>query len=301
MLTTKNGGKKNILISSELITIQEKQFIIASAIDITDRKRAEEALREREQKLNTILNLLPVGVSILDQDRKVVYSNDTLGKILGTTKEGLLRGDYRSRKYLRADGSEKNTEEFASTRAFTERTELHDIVIGVVKEDGHTVWTSVSAAPVDFPDWKVVLVTVDLTERKQAEETLRLSEQKYEALFEKAAVPTALTKMPEGVFADVNEAFQTRFGYSREEIIGKTSVEIGMARSDERSQSYINLEKYGTLRDNEKHLFTKAREARIGIVNINKTLINGQEYFISTIHDVTERKQAEESLRQRTE
>lgn len=406
--------------------------IVGVSRNITERKRAEDALREREQKLNTLLNLLPVGVSILDQERKLVYANDALGKILDTTQAGLVRGDYHRRKYLRADGSEKPAEEFASTRAFAERTELHDQVTGVVKEDGQIVWTSVSAIPVDFPDWKVILVTADITERrraeeqlreseeflrlayeaanlgiwkndlqtgsvefderarlqygfetsqttlaevtnrihpedvarlgaeiaaatapasdgkfsteyrvihpdgsvhwlaigvrvtfagegagrqavmgygtsleiterKQADEALRQSEQKYSALFEKAAVPMALTKMPAGVFADVNEAFRASFGYSREELLEKTSVEIGMVRPAERAQSYFNLEKYGALQNSEKHLFTKAGEARIGAVNINKVLINGQSYAITTIHDVTERKNAEETLRQRTE
>jgi PAS domain S-box-containing protein len=431
-LFTKNGGERSVVANTTPVKISGETYAITTMQDITDRKQAEEALREREQKLNTILNLLPVGISILDQDRNVVYSNDALGKILGTTNEGLLQGAYRSRKYLRANGSEKPAEEFASSRAFTERIELHDIVTGVVKEDGQTIWTNVSAAPVDFPDWKVILVTaditermraeeelhqseeflrlayeaadlgiwkndlqtgsvefderarlhygfdtlyttisevtsrvhpedlarlgaeiatatdptgsgkfateyrvihpdgsvhwlaigvqvafkgegeqrhpvmgygtsLDITERKQAEAALRQSEQKYSALFEKAAVPAALTKMPEGVFADVNEAFQTSFGYSREELLGKTSVEVGMARADERAQSYLNLEKYGVLRNNEKHLFTKSGETRIGAVNINRVMLNGQAYVITTIHDVTERKRAEETLRQRTE
>lgn len=152
------------------------------AHDITQRKQAENVLREREQKLNAILNLLPVGVSILDQDRKVAYSNDALGKILGTTKEGLSRGEYRNRKYLRADGSEKPAEEFASSRVFTEKTALHNIITGIVKEDTQTVWTSVSAVPVDFQDWKVILVTSDITERIQAEHEIQRQIQRQKGL-----------------------------------------------------------------------------------------------------------------------
>jgi PAS domain S-box-containing protein len=301
---TKQGDWKWILSLGSIVEYDAEGKplrLMGTHTDINERKQAEEALRERESKLSTLLGLLPVGVSILDQNRNVTYANDALGKILETTQEGLSRGAYRNRKYLRADGSERPAEEFASARVFTEKIEVHDIITGIVKEDAQTVWTSVSAVPVDFPDWKVVLVTSDITERKWMEDTLRQSEEKYAALFRKAAVPAALTKMPEGVFADVNEAFQTVFGYLREEVIGKNSIEIGMAHPKERAETFIELEQYGQLIGNEKHLFTKTGEPRIGVININKVKIDGQDYVITTIHDVTERKRAEQALQQRTE
>jgi PAS domain S-box-containing protein len=157
----------------------EGQFLYNLGIieDITPRKQAEEDLRERENKLSTIFNLLPVGISILDQDQKMVYENPALENILGITLEGLQRGDYLGRKYLSSDGTPKPAEEFASSRAFSEKTAQHNVITGIVKEDGHTVWTNVSAVPVEFTDWKVVLVTTDITGLKQTEEALKKSKQ----------------------------------------------------------------------------------------------------------------------------
>lgn len=178
----KSGETRTIVFSIEQIAWKGEPCLISSSVDITRLMQAEEALHEREHKLNTILNLLPIGVSIIDQDQKVAYSNDALGKILGITKEGLSRGEYRDRKYLRADGSEKPAEEFASARAFTEKIEIHDVITGIVKEDAQTVWTSVSAMPVDFPDWKVILVTSDITKRKQAEHEVQRQIQRLKGL-----------------------------------------------------------------------------------------------------------------------
>ncbi len=157
----------------------EGQFLYYLGIieDISRRKQAEENLRERENKLGTILTLLPVGISILDLDQEIVYENPALENILGITMEGLSQGDYRERKYLRGDGTPKPAEEFASVRAFNEKKAFQNIVTGVVKEDGHTVWTNVSAVPVEFPDWKVVLVTADITSLKQIEDALKKSKQ----------------------------------------------------------------------------------------------------------------------------
>ena len=149
-------------------------FILSS--DITKSKQAEQALLEREMKLAILLDILPVGISILDAERKVSYTNPALKKMLDISEEGLIEGVYRNRKYLRADGSLMPVDEWPSTRAFKEKRGIEGVETGVVKEDDSIVWTDVSAVPVNFPDWKVVMVTSDITERKQTErEILKLN------------------------------------------------------------------------------------------------------------------------------
>ena len=146
-------------------------FILSS--DITERKRAEQALLEREMKLAILLDILPVGISILDGESKISYTNRALKEMLDLSEEELRKGTYKNRTYLRADGTLMPVDELARTRAFKEKREIVNIETGVITEDDSIVWTSVSAVPVDFPDWKVVLVTSDITERKQAEERFR--------------------------------------------------------------------------------------------------------------------------------
>jgi len=148
-------------------------------LDITEHKKAEDELRERERKLKTIFDMLPVGVSILDAKRKIIYVNPAMERILGISMEGLFRGDHKSRKYLRPDGTPMPAEEYASVRAVKEQRAIYNVETGVVKEDSSIVWTDVSAVPVKFPDWNVVIVTSDITERKKAEEKLIESEARY--------------------------------------------------------------------------------------------------------------------------
>jgi two-component system cell cycle sensor histidine kinase/response regulator CckA len=138
--------------------------------DITKRRRAEEALRESEEKLRLLFEILPVGLSVLDAERKITIMNPALGHILDISHAGLLRGDYTRRTYLRPDGTPMPAQEFASVRAVKEQRAVHHVETGVVKKDGRVVWTDVSAVHVDFSDWKVAIVTTDITERKQAEE-----------------------------------------------------------------------------------------------------------------------------------
>jgi PAS domain S-box-containing protein len=179
-----DGQRRALLASSA--PIRDRQGGIVGAVgvfqDITERKRTREALRESEEKLRKVIDLLPIGISVLDQDRNVRHLNPALSAILGMPAEALLRGNFRQRIYLRADGTEMLPEELPSARAFNEQTMIRDAEIGIVKEDGKLVWTSVSAAPLPFSDWGVVVATADITERKQAQETLHRYAGRLQAL-----------------------------------------------------------------------------------------------------------------------
>ena len=251
--------------------------------------------RESEEKFSIMFRKAPFPAALSSlPDLKLVEVNEQFEKYWGYSSAEVI-GKTSSELGLHPD----NNERARLSAIFQERGFIHGIESKMKSKSGELKDVLINSDIVIINHKQFILSTAqNITDRKQAEETLRQSDKKFSVLFEKAAVPMALTKMPEGVFADVNEAFQSNFGYHREELIGKTSVEIGMARPDERDETSAKLEKYNELRENEKHLFTKTGEARIGLVNINKTIINGQDYVITSIHDITERKQAEEKQAQ---
>jgi PAS domain S-box-containing protein len=150
----------------------EKGFFVSVFDVITERKQAEEMLRESERKLKTLFEIIPLGISVLDAEQNVVYTNPALERILNISRESLLKGTYKNRVYLKSNGMPMPAEEYASARAIKDQRMVHSVETGVVKEDGDVIWTSVSAAPVAFQDWKVVIVTSDITERRQLEAKL---------------------------------------------------------------------------------------------------------------------------------
>ena len=134
------------------------------------RKRAEQALQVNEAKLKTIFEVLPVGVSILNDAGQIVEMNPALERILDISMEGLLSGSYRSRKYIASDGRPMERSAFPSARVRVEQQAIHNIEVGVVKEDQTTIWMSVSAAALPGTNLGTITVTTDISERKRAEQ-----------------------------------------------------------------------------------------------------------------------------------
>lgn len=150
--------------------------------DNTQQKQAQEAIRTNEEKLRKLFEILPVGISFLDNQGKIMEMNSTLTQILGLTKNELLEGRFKTRRYLRSDGTPMPPTEFASARAHSEQKPVYDVETGIVKENGDIIWTSVNAAPVDVGDVDIVVATIDITERKKAEETLRKHRERLRVL-----------------------------------------------------------------------------------------------------------------------
>jgi two-component system, chemotaxis family, CheB/CheR fusion protein len=144
---------------------------VLTFVDITEQKRLQAALGESEKRLRTLFEMLPVGVTVLDAEGRIVYVNPALEKILDISHEGLLGGDYPRPVFLRPDGTPMPAEESASVRAVKEQQAVRHVETGVLKKDGRVVWMDTSAVPMTLSDWKVVVVTFDLGGRQSAEET----------------------------------------------------------------------------------------------------------------------------------
>ncbi|MEO8358069.1 MAG: PAS domain S-box protein [Chloroflexota bacterium] len=156
--------------------------VMMSIRDNTQQKQAQQALRTSEEKLRTLFEILPVGISFLDRDARITDTNSALADILGVPKEQLLKETFKSRSYIRPDGTPMPPTEFASTRALTENKTIYNVETGIVKDNEEITWTNVNAAPVQVADVEAVVVTVDITERKQAEAALHKSRERLRVL-----------------------------------------------------------------------------------------------------------------------
>ena len=132
-------------------------------------KETLDALQTSELKLRTLFNLLPVGVSVVDEAHRVQESNPTLEKILALPHQAVTTGADMPLRFVRVDGTPLPLEEFPTNVAWREQHSIENVEVGIVGQSGETVWVNVCATPVAFSDWRVLTTVSDITQRKQSE------------------------------------------------------------------------------------------------------------------------------------
>jgi PAS domain S-box-containing protein len=150
--------------------------------DVTDLRRASAALHDAEQKLTALINILPFGISILNHQGRITFSNPALEQILGMSHEQLFASEYTKHRYINADGTPMPIAAFASARAAAEQRLVQNVETGRINDDGSVTWLNVTAVPVTIADWHVVLTVSDITERVLAEQALQASRQRLAEL-----------------------------------------------------------------------------------------------------------------------
>jgi diguanylate cyclase (GGDEF)-like protein/PAS domain S-box-containing protein len=142
-------------------------------------------------------------------------------------------------------------------------------------------------------------MVLDVTERKNAEHWLRQSEERFEKVFRASPGAIAIARLSDGRYFDVNEAWVEIFGYSREEVIGRSSLDIGTwVDPPERSRFAEEIRRRGALRDFEVRFRKKSGETIHALASAELIDIGGEPHVIVPILDITDRKRAEERVRQ---
>jgi PAS domain S-box-containing protein len=264
--------------------------------DITSRREVEEALIEKERKLKVLYETLPLGVSIVDENREVLDVNPALETILKLSKEDLLRGEHEKRRYVKTDGKEMSAEEFPSSIVLQGRDEIVKEEIGVVTEDGETIWTNVVARSLPFPDWKALVLTSDITQRKNSEDALKESERNYRELVHNSLVGIFKSSL-EGDILFANEALARIFGYGGVEELRENNIKNLYKNREDRDLLLLKLQEDGNLADYELEMVGKDGQGITLLVsaNLKKDVISGM------FMDITRGKLAEKRLRESEE
>ncbi len=260
--------------------------------------KIEDTPSESERRLKAIFEIMPVGITVLDKDRNIVEANPAIEKILDISEDDLQKGTYQSRIYLRPDLTPMPPEEFASVRAFREQKEVSHVEIGIGKEDGDIIWTDVSAIPVDFLNWKVVVVTTDITARKRAEAALHESEQRYRMLFDKNADGILVADIETLAFKYANPAICKMLGYEEEELKTMALADIHPKQDFQYVIEEFESQVHGT-KALAPDIPCLKKDGSIVYADVNSAniIIDGSPCILGLFRDITERKQVEEAFR----
>jgi len=144
-----------------------------------------------------------------------------------------------------------------------------------------------------------VAMILDVSDRKMAEERLNLSEKKFSDAFHTSPAGIIITRIEDGRFIDVNDAFLLMFEFSREEVIGHTSIELNILTPKERARLIGAQIESGGLRNAELPARSKSGKSLTVLFSSKPIEWEGETQHITTLIDITDRKRAEEALRER--
>jgi len=259
------------------------------AHDVTERKRAEKALRTSEQRYRILFEKNIAGVAIASLDGEVLDCNDGWAHILGYGSAAELRGRQTRDSYFNPADREPLLGKLKEGKSFFARE------MQLRRKDGSPVWVLFNCGIIVADGTSMVQATmIDITERKLAEEALRTSEEHYRILVEQASDGIGIADVQDR-WIDVNSAWAGILGYSREEIlrqkVGHNVVEEEKPRL---AAALASLRESGTVRAEWK--VRRKDGSAIPVEVIGKRLPDGRLQVIA--RDITERKLAQEAVEQ---
>ncbi len=170
----------------------------------------------------------------------------------------------------------------------------------VVRPDGSLRWIT-ARGKFHYADRngavRMLGMAVDITERKQMEEALKKSEEKFSRAFQESPLGLTLTSAKDNRFLDVNETFEQMTGWHRDEVIGKTPFDISLWENpSERVELLKRLLAEGSVRNYEVQLRCRDGTKRMGLGSAELIEIDNEPCVLSVVADITERKEMEEKL-----
>ena len=285
---TKSGEMVCIEIKLRLIEVEGDLFIMCVARDITQRKRVEEALRESEERLRKIFEHSNDAIFVIDPERdKILNANPKACSMLGYSLQDLLSTSI----------SAIHPDDLPKLMAFGQSVVQHGQgwtdELTCLTKDGQLLPTEISASTIEIAGRLCIISLIrDVSERKQANEALRESENRFRTIVEHAA-DAFLIIGAEGQFVDVNQRACESLGYTREELLALSVPDVQMIDEARETLRQIAPGVHSTLEGvhRRKDGTTFPVESRIGLIEVG-----GRRLTLALARDVSERKQSEHML-----
>ena len=279
-------------------TSEEKELVQEIGRRLTDALSsllAHRELQESEAKYRLIVDTAAEGIWGLGPDTLTTFVNATMAEMLGYSRDDMIgrpvtdfmfeedAPDHLARMKKRRQGLSEVYE-----RRFR-------------RQDGETLWVQASTVPILDEGHRFagcMAMFTDITERRIAEEERRQSEEKFSAAFHASPDLISITRLSDGTILEANEGYERLLGYTRAESVGVTTTRLSIwADPADRSRFVAELEEFGEVHDFETTLLRKDGTAIAVLDSARKFHLLGEECVLSVVHDITDRKRAEEAVR----
>jgi len=269
--------------------------LIAIFEDLSDRKRAEEGATAARAFSETLLETTDAIVVQLSAAGEIEYVNRAFGEVTGYTY-GDLKGRNWFETLVPRERYPQVWEEFQRVSAGRPAERFENPILTKSGEERYIIWRN-SELRRSGEISGTISIGIDITERKRAEEELADSEEKLLAVFTSVPVGIAVSNVEDGRMLDINEEFERLFEYRLEDVVGKTSVELGLwADTREREKLIDQVGREGKADGFEASLQTLGGKELVALINTRMVTVSDSRFLISAVTDITERKKAQEQV-----
>jgi PAS domain S-box-containing protein len=297
----RDGGEFPVELSVAPYQVGETWLFNGFVRDITQRKQAEASLRESEERFRLLVeSVQDYAIFMLDLDGRIASWNAGAERVRGYPAEEVL-GRHFSIFYPPEEIERGRPAAHLHAAKVAFRFEDED---WRVRKDGSRFWANVVLSPMRNDEGNLIgfaNITRDLTERRRAEEALRASEVRWRTMFEKFPVGIVLRDAEQRYIA-ANPAFQQMVGYSEQELTQLNPLDI--THEDDRSVSEGMLAEFraGVRQSAEKEKRYRHKDGRVVWAMLSTFCVPEtgpvSAFFPAIVVDITERKQAEQALRE---
>lgn len=294
----RDGRQFPIEVASAIVTLGGRQLILGIDRDITERKRVEEELQESEERMRAIVEGTPhLFFYTQDKEANTTYVSATVKQITGYKADIWLKRKDWFITAAQMNQAAKNKTVAHLRGEFTKEP----VIIEIHHAAGNPILLEIYEYP-KLKYGKVVGlqgVVHDITDRKLAEEALRESEEKFRKAFTTSPDSININRLNDGMFVSINQGFARLMGYTEEDILGKTSIEINIWYDlNDRIKLMEGLKKDGVVENLVARFCSKTGEIKHGMMSASIIELNGVKHILSITRDITERTLLEEQLRQ---
>lgn len=293
-----DGAVRHVEVFSGPIRIHDRELLYSIVHDVTARSRAEEALRQARDALQTLVQTLPLAIVALDRDLMVTAWNPAAQRIFGWTENEVL-----GRK-IPLIPKDQWTEFAAMIKWELKGERQSDVELRRLRKDGSLVDVCLWTAPLRDARGEVsgsLGIFADITARREAEAKLKASEASYRTIFNAVNDAIAVVDLETGNFLDVNQRWCEMTGFTPREARGLKVSALCVDDDPEYSPAAVMNKIRQAIRKGPQvfQWQAKTKEGRRHWVEVNltRTYINGQDRLLAVMRDISERRQAEEALK----